>query len=58
MIKENLENIYKELPPDVKLVAVSKFHPVDAMLEAVEAGQLRFGENRPQEFQKKVLAIR
>ena len=58
MIKENLENIHKELPPDVKLVAVSKFHPVEAMLEAVEAGQLRFGENRPQEFQKKVLAIR
>ena len=49
MIKENLQNIYKELPPDVKLVAVSKFHPVEAMLEAVDAGQLRFGENRPQE---------
>ena len=43
MIRENLQNIYKELPPDVKLVAVSKFHPVEAMLEAVDAGQLRFG---------------
>ena len=58
MIRENLQNIYKELPPDVKLVAVSKFHPVEAMLEAVDAGQLRFGENRPQEFQKKVLNFR
>ena len=54
MIKQNLLDIHKELPPDVKLVAVSKFHPMEAMLEAVEAGQLCFGENRPQELQKKV----
>lgn len=58
MISENLQNIFKELPPEVKLVAVSKFHPLESILEAVGAGQFRFGENRPQEFAKKVTAIR
>ena len=43
-----------ELPPDVKLVAVSKFHSCDEIMEAYEAGQRRFGENRPQEFASKV----
>lgn len=57
MIEENLHNIQKELPPDVKLVAVSKFHPLETIIEAAGAGQLRFGESRPQEFQKKVLAL-
>lgn len=33
----------------VKLLAVSKFHPSDAVLEAVKSGQLLFGENRVQE---------
>lgn len=37
----------------VSLVAVSKFHPAEAVLEAVEAGQLLFGENRVQEAVKK-----
>ena len=38
----------------MKLVAVSKFHPVEAIREAYAAGQRAFGENRPQEFAKKV----
>lgn len=54
MIKDNLSNIYKELPSEVKLVAVSKFHPVEAIVEAYEAGQRTFGESRPQEFEKKM----
>lgn len=54
MIKDNLSNIIKELPSEVKLVAVSKFHPVEAIVEAFEAGQKVFGESRPQEFEKKV----
>ncbi len=58
MISENLQIIFKELPPETKLVAVSKFHPLESILEAVDAGQFRFGENRPQEFAKKVTAIR
>lgn len=54
MIKDNLSQILKELPSDVNLVAVSKFHPVEAIVEAFEAGQRIFAESRPQEFEKKV----
>ena len=57
MIKENIIAIRQELPPGVKLVAVSKFHPVEAIREAFDAGQRCFGENRPQEFAKKVEAL-
>ena len=57
MIQENIIAIKKELPPEVKLVAVSKFHPVEAIREAYAAGQRSFGENRPQEFAKKVEAL-
>lgn len=54
MIRENLQNILKELPSGIELVAVSKFHPVSELLEAYEAGQRCFGENRPQELAEKV----
>lgn len=54
MIKENIIAIKQELPSEVKLVAVSKFHPAEAIREAYAAGQRRFGENRPQEFAVKV----
>ena len=54
MIKENLEIIRKDLPSEIKLVAVSKFHPVESIVEAFEAGQRAFGENRPQELEQKV----
>ena len=47
----------KELPSDVKLVAVSKFHPLTDILSAYQAGQRRFGENRPQEFRLKALQL-
>lgn len=54
MIQERITEIRKQLPPEVKLVAVSKFHPDGAVREAYAAGQRVFGENRPQEFAKKV----
>lgn len=54
MIKENLDKIKSGLPSDVKLVAVSKFHPVEELMEAYDAGQRVFGENRPQELAAKV----
>ena len=54
MIYENLQIIRQQLPSDVALVAVSKFHPVSAILEAYDAGQRVFGENRPQELAAKV----
>jgi uncharacterized pyridoxal phosphate-containing UPF0001 family protein len=55
MIAYNLENILKELPSGVKLVAVSKFHPFEAILEAYSEGQRAFGESRPQEFASKAM---
>ena len=57
MIEERIIAIRQELPPDVKLVAVSKFHPVEAIREAYAAGQRVFGENRPQEFFRKVQEV-
>ena len=38
MIEENLNNIKKELPSGVKLVAVSIFHPFPDILTAYQAG--------------------
>ena len=49
--------IKKELPSGVKLVAVSKFHPLEAILEAYNEGQRAFGENRPQEFARKAVQL-
>ena len=49
-IKENLEKVTAMLPDGVRLVAVSKFHPVEELAEAYEAGQRLFGENRAQEL--------
>ena len=43
-----------ELPATVKLVAVSKFHPFEAIEEAYQAGQRIFAESRPQELLAKV----
>ena len=39
---------------EVKLVAVSKTKPAEAVMEAAEAGQILFGENRVQEAQSKI----
>ena len=57
MIEDNLKNILTELPSEVKLVAVSKYHPFEEILQAYQAGQRRFGENRPQEFQAKAVQL-
>ena len=57
MIAQNLENILNELPQSVKLVAVSKFQPLEALLEAYAMGQRCFGENRPQEFAMKAVQL-
>lgn len=56
-ISSNIDELKKELPSGVKLVAVSKFHPVESIEKALAAGQTVFGENRPQEFEKKVQAL-
>lgn len=57
MIKEKIIDINSKLPPEVKLVAVSKFHPLKAIGEAYDAGQRLFAESRPQELHKKVQAL-
>ena len=54
MVSDNLKALYEKLPSAVKLVAVSKFHPVSRLMEAYDAGQRLFGENRPQELAQKV----
>jgi pyridoxal phosphate enzyme (YggS family) len=43
---------------DVTLIAVSKFHPAEQVVEALGAGQLVFGENRVQEAAGKFPALR
>lgn len=52
-ISENLKNLKKALPKDVTLVAVSKTKPVSDLMEAYNAGQRVFGENKIQEMEAK-----
>ncbi len=52
-IAQNIQRITAQLPEGVKLVAVSKFHPVERLQEAYNAGQRIFGENRAQELAAK-----
>lgn len=52
-IAENIQNIKATLPPEVTLVAVSKTKPVRDLLEAYQAGQRIFGENKIQEMTEK-----
>ncbi|MDE6097305.1 MAG: YggS family pyridoxal phosphate-dependent enzyme [Muribaculaceae bacterium] len=49
-VAENLNAVTRTLPEGVRLVAVSKFHPVEALREAYDAGQRLFGESRVQEL--------
>lgn len=49
-IAENISSIKATLPSGVTLVAVSKFHPTEAILEAYDSGQRIFGESRVQEL--------
>ena len=49
-IGAKIEALHASLPQGVTLVAVSKFHPVEALMEAYEAGQRTFGESRVQEL--------
>lgn len=62
-IADNLAHLHEQIAQacrqsnrsesEVALMAVSKVHPVDVILEAYAAGQRLFGENRVQEFQEK-----
>ncbi len=67
MIKENLEKVRKNIaaaalrvgrdPESVRLIAVSKTKPLSMVLEAMEAGAMEFGENKPQELRDKADAL-
>lgn len=67
-IKSNLKNVISQIceaekaagrkEGSVRLVAVSKFHPAQAVVEAYEAGQTLFGENRVQEAKAKFEELR
>jgi pyridoxal phosphate enzyme (YggS family) len=62
-IAENLHRVRAQIaeacaraqrdPATVALMAVSKVHPVESLLEAYAAGQRLFGENKVQEWQQK-----
>jgi len=66
-IADNLARLHNEIsdaaaranrqPADIALMAVSKTHPAEAILEAIAAGQRLFGENRVQEFAAKAAAL-
>lgn len=66
-ISENIEIINQRIKAaaeksgrnsaDIKLIAVSKTKPSSAILEALEAGQIHYGENRMQELQNKMIEI-
>lgn len=52
-IQENLNRIQLTIPQTVTLVAVSKTRPVSELMEAYEAGQRIFGENKIKEMMAK-----
>ena len=52
-IQHNIKELKSSLPPEVSLVAVSKTKPVSDLLEAYQAGQRIFGENKIQEMVSK-----
>ena len=56
-IQEEIKSIQERLPEHVRLVAVSKFHPIEALEEAYAAGQRVFGESKVQEMTTKYEAL-
>lgn len=66
-IKQNYLNVLKSVrqaaedcgrnPDDITLIAVSKTKPIEYVKQAMEAGAVDFGENRPQELAEKYEAV-
>lgn len=56
-IGKRINDIKASLPEGVTLVAVSKFHPVEALREAYDSGQRVFGESRANELVAKAQAL-
>src|SRR5690606_18359906 len=57
IIQDNLKNFYSSLPENVTLVAVSKTKPITDLMEAYQAGQRVFGENKVQEMGEKQMQM-
>lgn len=53
-IGQNISEVLQSLPKEVRLVAVSKYHPAENIKEAYECGHRIFGESHEQELTKKV----
>ncbi|MDI2091559.1 YggS family pyridoxal phosphate-dependent enzyme [Commensalibacter oyaizuii] len=68
IIQQNLNKIHERIshaaklarrnPNDIKLVAVSKFHPIEAIQTVINQGHVIFGENRIQEAKTKFTLLR
>mgnify|MGYP004522432171 FL=1 len=56
-IAENIKHYQSLLPPQTRLVAVSKTKPVSDLQQAYDAGQRIFGENKAQEMRDKCAAL-
>lgn len=56
-IQEEIQTIKSGLPEGVRLVAVSKYHPIEALQEAYDEGQRIFGESKVQEMTSKYEAL-
>lgn len=56
-IADRIDALRRHLPEGVTLVAVSKFHPAEAIAEAYAAGQRDFGESRAAELTAKAAAL-
>jgi pyridoxal phosphate enzyme (YggS family) len=57
LITERIAHIRQQLPAEVRLIAVTKQVPVDAMREAYAAGVRDFGESRIQEAEAKIAKL-
>ena len=53
LVKNQLHAVKDELPDGVELVAISKYHPAEAIAAAYEEGQRIFGESHEQELSRK-----
>lgn len=56
-VAEQITRLQKELPEGVKLLAISKYQPIEAIQEAYDAGQRMFGENHIQEMAAKAAVL-
>ena len=56
-ISSNIASIRANIPEGVTLICVSKFHSVEAIMQAYEAGERDFGESRVQELLPKYEAL-